>query len=177
MKGTTASNRYAKALLELAVEQNKLDQVAGDMNYLLEASKESLEFQTFLDSPVINSEKKVAIFNELFGQFEEVSLKFVQLIAKNGRESYLPTIAQSFDQQVKEFKGIVPVTIITASPMDNELKNTILGKIDKSVTGTLEIKEIVDESIIGGFVVRMGDTQIDASVSSQFNKLKQRLTR
>ncbi len=176
MKGTKLASRYAKALLELAIELNKLDSVTGDMNYLLEASKETREFQLFLDSPIIQSEKKIAILGELFGQFEEVTMSFVKLIAKNRRESYLPLIAQSFEAQVKEHKGIVPVTLISAKPLNEATRATILAKIQTAIKGELEVKEQVDESLIGGFIVRMGDKQIDASVASQFNNLKQRLT-
>lgn len=177
MKGTKTAGRYAKALLEIAIEQNKVEQVAGDMSYLLEANNETVDFQLLLDSPVVNSDKKIAIFGELFGQFEDISMSFIKLIAKNRRESYLPAIAHSFEQQVKEYKGIVPVTIVSATPLDAAVRGGIIGKIEKSVSGQLEIKELVDESLIGGFIVRMGDKQIDASVANQLNNLKQRLTR
>lgn len=177
MKGTKTASRYATALLEIAIEQNKLEQVASDMNYLLEANNETVDFQLLINSPVINSDKKIAIFSEIFGQFEEVSMSFIKLITKNRRESYLPTIAASFDKQLKEYKGIVPVTIISATPLDSSVKSAILGKVEGSAKGQLEVKELIDESLIGGFIVRMGDKQIDASVASQFNNLKQRLTR
>ncbi len=177
MKGTKTASRYATALLEIAIEQNKLEQIAGDMNYLLEANNETVDFQLLINSPVINSDKKIAIFNEIFGQFEDVTMSFIKLITKNRRESYLPTIAESFDKQVKEFKGIVPITITTASAIDASVRSSILAKIEGSVKGQLEVKELIDESLIGGFIVRMGDKQIDASVASQFSNLKQRLTR
>ena len=99
------------------------------------------------------------------------------MITKNGRENLLPEIATSFDALVKEHKGIVPVTLISAKKLDDQTKKSILDKVSSSVEGTIEVNEILDESLIGGFVVRMGDTQIDASISSQFNNLKQRLTR
>lgn len=177
MKGTKTASRYATALLEIAIEQNKLEQVASDMNYLLEANNETVDFQLLINSPVINSDKKIAIFNEIFGQFEDVSMSFIKLITKNRRESYLPTIAESFDKQLKEHKGIVPVTIISAATLDEAVKNSIISKVEGSVKGQLEVKELIDESLIGGFIVQMGDKRIDASVANQFNNLKQRLTR
>ncbi len=177
MKGTKVAGRYATALLELAIEQNKIEQVSADMKYLLEANNETRDFQLLLDSPIVNASKKIAIFEEVFGQFEELSMSFVKLITENGRESFLADIAETFDAKVKEYKGIVPVTLITAVPMAESTKNIILEKVEKSVTGQLEVTELIDESLIGGFIVRMGDKQIDASVASQFNDLKQRLTR
>jgi F-type H+-transporting ATPase subunit delta len=177
MKGSKVAARYATALLELAIEQNKIEQISGDMKFLLETNNETRDFQLLLDSPIVKGDKKIAIFSELFGQFEDVSMSFVKLITENGRESYLPSIAEAFDVQLKEHKGIVPVTLISAVQLDASTKKIILDKVDKSISGQLEVTELIDESLIGGFIVRMGDKQIDASVASQFNDLKQRLTR
>lgn len=177
MKGTKVASRYAKALLELAIENNTIDQVLGDMNYLLSANNETRDFQLFLNSPIIKADKKIAIFAELFDQFETVSKSFIELITKNGRESLLPEIAASFNAQVKEYKGIVPITLISATALDSATKDSILAKVSARVSGQLEVTEQIDPSLIGGFIVRMDDKQIDASIASQFNNLKQRLTR
>lgn len=177
MKGTKAASRYAKALLELAIEQNKLTQVSEDMRALSSASEETKEFQLFLDSPVINAEKKNSIFNELFGQFDKITISFIHLITKNGREAILPAIADSFDSQMKEYLGITPVTLISAQPLDAATKTAILDKVQATVKGKLELDEQIDASILGGFIVKMGDNRIDASVANQLKNLKQRLTR
>jgi F-type H+-transporting ATPase subunit delta len=177
MKGTKAASRYATALLELAIENNMVDQVAADMKYLSEVSEETREFKVFLKSPVIKSDKKIAVINEIFGQFEELTRGFVNLVTKNRRENLLPDIADAFDAQVKHYKGIVPVTLVSAVRLDDTTKAQILSKLNGMVKGELEVTEKIDADLIGGFVVRMGDTQIDASVSRQLNDLKQRLTR
>ena len=78
MKGSKIAGRYATALLELSIEQNKVDQVLADMKYLLEVNNETRDFQLLLDSPIVKGDKKIAIFEELFGQFEEVSTSFVK---------------------------------------------------------------------------------------------------
>jgi len=147
------------------------------MKYLLEVNNETRDFQLLLDSPIVKSDKKIAIFGELFGQFEEISTAFVKLITTNRRENHLPSIAEAFDLQVKEYKGIVPITIVSAKQLEDSTRRIILEKVENSVTGQLEVTELIDDSLIGGFIVRMGDKQIDASVASQFNELKQRLTR
>ncbi|OFZ58091.1 MAG: ATP synthase F1 subunit delta [Bacteroidetes bacterium RIFCSPHIGHO2_02_FULL_44_7] len=177
MKRTKAAARYAKALLELAIEQNKVDGVLGDMQFLAKTSEETREFELLIASPIIHPDKKISIFEMVFEQFETVSLSFVRLITKNRREAHLPAIAEAFEALVKEYKGIVPITVFTATPMDAGTRDLLIEKIQASVEGTLEVTEKIDESLIGGFIVRMGDVQIDASVSSQFNNLKQRLTR
>ncbi len=177
MKSTKVATRYAKALLELAVEQKNLDSVTGDMNFLYEVAAESRDFELLIASPIVNADKKIAIFEAIFDQFEELSMMFVKLITKNGRESLLPQIASEFSMQVKAHKGIVPVTLTSVKPLNDATRAMIMGKLEGIITGTLEVKEEIDESLIGGFVVRMGDVQIDASVASQFNNLKQHLTR
>ena len=177
MKSTKVATRYAKSLLELAIEQDKIDSILGDMNFLLTTNNETREFERLIASPIVNTDKKIEIFEKVFEQFEDISMSFVKLITENRRESHLPAIAQSFSDQVKEFKGIVPMTITSAVPLDSSTREKIVAKIQASVKGQLEIEEKIDESLIGGFVVRMGDMQIDASVSNQFNNLKQRLAR
>ncbi|MES2798661.1 MAG: ATP synthase F1 subunit delta [Bacteroidota bacterium] len=177
MKGTKSASRYAKALLELAIEFKQVDAISNDMKFLLQTN-ENKDFGVFLNSPVINTDKKISILNEIFGQFEELTTKFINLVTKNRREALLPTIAESYDEQMKAYKGIVPVTITSAVSLNDTTKNEIIGKIGSSVSGKeIELTEVIDADIIGGFIVRMGDTQIDASVASQFGKLKQRLTR
>ena len=177
MKNTKAASRYAKALLELAIEQKKIDSVLGDMQFLLRTSNDIHDFELLIASPIINADKKISIFEKVFEQFEEVSMAFIRLITKNRREGLLPQIAASFEAQVKDYRGIVPITLISAVKLQDSTKDGILAKVQASVKGTLEVTEEIDSSLIGGFMVRMGDVQIDASVSSQFNNLKQRLTR
>lgn len=177
MKSTKVAARYAKALLELAIEQKKVDSVSGDMHFLLQTNNEAHDFELLIASPIVKADKKIEIFKLIFEQFEEITMAFVELITKNGREALLPAIAAEFEAQVKTHKGIVPMTLVSATPLDQATKDAILGKVQGSVNGTLEITEVIDESLIGGFMVKMGDTQIDASVSSQFKNLKQRLTR
>ncbi len=177
MKNTKVASRYAKALLDLAIEQNNVDAVLGDMKFLLQANNDTRDFELLIASPIVNSDKKISIFEKIFEQFEKVSLEFVKLITTNRREALLPEIAESFEAQVKEHKGIVPLTLTSAVKLDDKTKEAILAKIQATVKGQLEVKEVIDEELIGGFMVRMGDTQIDASVASQLNNLKQRLTR
>jgi F-type H+-transporting ATPase subunit delta len=177
MKSTKAASRYAKALLELAIEKNRIDQVTSDISTLLQANNETKEFQLFLDSPVINAEKKNSIFKVLFPKFDEITTLFIELITKNGREAMIPQIANSFEAQLKAHKGIVPVTLISAQALDSKTKETIIAKVQSTIKGILEVTEEIDASLIGGFVVKIGDNRIDASVANQLENLKQRLTR
>jgi F-type H+-transporting ATPase subunit delta len=176
MKGTKVAVRYAKSLLELSLENGNLDAVAGDMNHFSKTLEENPELLRLLNSPIVTGEKKMDIFNAVFGQFEKITMDFFALITKNGREKVLPAIAKSFDEEVKLHKGIVSVELITAIALDDSTRKSILAKVEDSVTGTLEVKETINADLIGGFIVKMGDKQIDASVANQLNNLKQRLT-
>ena len=177
MKSTKAASRYAKALLELALDQGLQDKVASDMAYVAKVCLEEKDFVNLLKSPIVKADKKISIFKSLFVDFDNLTTMFIDLIAKNRREYMLGEIAFSFNAQLKEKKGIVPVTIVSAKALNSATKETILEKLKVSIQGQFEINEVIDESLIGGFIVRMDDKQIDASVSSQFKNLKQRLTR
>jgi F-type H+-transporting ATPase subunit delta len=173
MKSTKSAARYAKALLELSQEQNKMDVVESNMLDIVKASNDTHDFQVFLNSPIIKADKKVSVMNQLFSNFDSLSMSFLELITKNGREGLIAEIANSFLVQLKELRGIVPVSITSATPLDSKTKEVILTKLKATINGQLEVEEIIDNALIGGFVIRMGDKQIDSSVASQLKRMKQ----
>jgi len=177
MKSTKSAGRYAKALLELALDQNKVEVIESNMEQILTVAAEANDFQVFLNSPLIQVDKKIEVIKAIFVNFDALSISFLELVANNGRESLITEISKAFLNQLKEHRGIVPITIVSARPLDANTKGQITAKIKAAVNGTLEITETVDESLIGGFIVRMGDHQIDASVSNQLNRLKQELVK
>jgi F-type H+-transporting ATPase subunit delta len=177
MKSSKSASRYSHALLDLAIEQGNLDTVAADMKFMAEVCAENHDLELMLESPIVKADKKIAVLNAVFDQFDKVTKSFVELIVKNRREGLLPQIAASFDSQLKAYKGIIPVKLVSAKPLDAGVKKTILSNLEKSVKGTLEVTEELNADLIGGFIVRMGDTQIDASVASQLGQLKTRLTK
>ncbi|MEY3682435.1 MAG: hypothetical protein RLZZ289_962 [Bacteroidota bacterium] len=173
MKSTKSAGRYAKALLELALDQDKLALVEADMLQLIKMSEEVHDFYVFINSPLIQIEKKVAVIHSIFKDFNEVTLKFLALVTNNGREGAMIEIAKQFIAQLMSHRGIVPVTIISAQQLEDNTKAEILSKINSVVKGTPLITEEVDASLIGGFIIRMGDQQIDASVATQLQRMKQ----
>ena len=109
MRSTKSAIRYAKAFLELSSESNSVDLVAVDMERIVEAGLETGEFQLFLNSPIVKTDKKISILNSLFPEFTELTSSFVELITKNKREYLLTEIASAFVNLLKKQKGIVPV--------------------------------------------------------------------
>jgi F-type H+-transporting ATPase subunit delta len=177
MKGFKVAGRYAQSLLELSQEQKSVDAVLKDMAAFIDVANDNRDFTAFLNNPIIKADKKNAVLDKVFPSFQELSQKFVHILTKNRREILLPLIAEDYIAKVKADRGIVPVTLTSAVKLDDTVKQSILAKLSKAIKGEIELDEKVDEDLIGGFVVRMGDTRIDASVSHQLSELKQRLTR
>jgi len=173
MKSNKSAVRYATALLELAIEHNKVELIESDILQFVQTAEEVHDFQVFLSSPLIITDKKISILNQIFKDFNQTTLDFMSLVAKNGRESIMVVIAQQFISLLKAHRGIVPITIISAQQLEEGTKQSILAKISATITGTPEITEQIDADLIGGFIVRMGDHQIDASVANQLKRLKQ----
>ena len=172
MKSTKSAIRYAKAILELSSETNAVDQVAADMERIVEAGNDTGDFQVFLNSPVIKTDKKISILKVLFSEFTELTMSFIELITKNKREYLLTEIASAFVSLLKKQNGIVPISVTSAVKLEKQTLNQILEKLKSHVDGEFEVTEEVDPALIGGFVVRMEDKQIDASIASQLNRMK-----
>ena len=173
MKSNKSAVRYATALLELCIEHNKVELIEADILQLIQTAEEVHDFQVFLSSPLIITDKKISILNQIFKDFNQTTLDFLSLVANNGRESIMIDIAKQFNSLLKTHRGIVPITIISAQQLEEATKSSILAQISGSINGTPEISEQIDAALICGFIVRMGDHQIDASVANQLKRLKQ----
>ena len=174
MRNPRLAGRYAKSLIGLAIERNELDKVYEDMLYLQSLIKQSNEFLVILRSPVINPDKKKAILESVTnGNISEMVAGFVRLLILKGRESNLPEIIPAFIDQYKVLKNIFVVTLSTATPASDELKQTIIEKAKEATSlQNIELKTIVNEDLIGGFVLQLGDTLVDASVIYDLNAIK-----
>ena len=173
MASSKSASRYATALLDLAIEQKSIDKVNADMIELSNLCKESDELRNMLKSPIVNDLKKVEAFNAIFGKsWDEMSLKFIALIVKNSRANIIPHIADSFVDQYRRQLGILDVQLTSATKLEDATKAQILAKIEKNFEGKIELHESIDKDLIGGFVVRIDDKQIDASIANQLSNLK-----
>lgn len=167
MLNPRVASRYAKALLDLAVEKDQLEQVYGDMLYLEQVTKGSKEFVSLLRSPVVKSDVKIKAVNAVTaGHIGPVTAAFTDLMIQKTREAVLPEIVSAFIKQYKDRKGIHIVKLTTAIPLSDAVKAEIVEQVKK--TGNiqnLELEEVIDPNIIGGFVLQAGDKLIDASIS------------
>lgn len=176
MNESRISVRYSRALFLSALEKNNLDRINSDMNLVKEVCNVS-EVKELLSNPVIVASKKTEILHDLLEKnLEELTMSLIDLVVKNGREKYLPAIARVFMHEVKKHKGITEMVLTTAMNVSPAIKKQISEKIEKLLNTRIELKENVDESIIGGFVLKVEDNYIDASVKNKLNKIKKELS-
>jgi F-type H+-transporting ATPase subunit delta len=173
MPNPRLAHRYAKSLLDLAVEKDQLEQVNNDMLYLQQLTKGSRDFLTLLRSPVISADKKQgAIAAVTAGNLTEMTAAFTRLLVSKGREGELPEIITAFIKQYKDKKGIHTVKLTTAAPISDEVKNRIVEQV-KTTGGiqNIELETVVDPKLIGGFVLQAGDKLVDVSIAYDLKEL------
>lgn len=172
------ASRYTKSLLDLAVEQGQLEAVHQDMIRLLDLAESNREFKVMLKSPVISADKKLKVLNALFADAKSSLTKsFFAVVAQKGREGVLLDIAKEFHRQYNLYNHIQEAEVVTTYALDEEMRATFVNLV-KEVSGKekVELKEKTDPELIGGFVLTVGDKQIDESLSSKLNHLKLQFT-
>lgn len=168
------ASRYAKPILELANEKGNLEEVMKDMVSFKSLCQSNRDFVLMLKNPIIPHLKKLAMLKEIFGKkANKITLSAFDIIARKNREQYLPEIAREFIKKYNEFKGIAETSITTVIPLNASLKKEVI-EIVKKITGkkSVELTELIDESILGGFILKIDDRQIDDSIHSKLNELK-----
>ncbi|AKD02668.1 ATP synthase F1 subunit delta [Pontibacter korlensis] len=173
MSDIRVASRYAKSLIELAEEKNLVDQVNADMQLFIQVVSQNRDFKLLLQNPIVKSDKKLAIINGVFkGKVQELTLAFFNLIARKNREAVLETVATSFQEQYRTLQGIQTAEVVSAAPLTPALRDELGKKLVAQTGKRIELIERVDPSLIGGFVLRVGDKQIDSSVRNSLRKLR-----
>jgi F-type H+-transporting ATPase subunit delta len=173
MRETIVASRYAKSLLDLALEQGQLEKVYADMKLILDVCRENADLTVFLKSPVINTDKKKSVLKQIFsGKLSPMTDAFINLMVSHKREMHLEYIAAEFLKQYKSHKKILTAVITTASGLDAALRSQVMELVKKSASSEVELEEKVDKSLIGGFVLRIGDKQVDASILRKLQELR-----
>lgn len=174
MTESRVASRYVKSLLSLAVEQNALDQVHSDMLSFSKVVKENRDFALMLRNPIIKHDKKREVLEKIFtGKVNKLTLAIFDIITSKNREPLLPAIAEEFHHAYNAYKNVGEASVTTAVPLDAQLRSE-LEKIVRKLSDKkdVELKEKVDADMIGGFVLNVGDRQIDASIKNKLNALK-----
>ncbi|MDX1913366.1 MAG: ATP synthase F1 subunit delta [Saprospiraceae bacterium] len=179
MSVTRIATRYAKSLIDLAIEQGKLPQVSADISALSAAAK-NRDLYLMLKSPIISADKKNAVLDAIFGKsLDQLTMAYLTLLVNKGREMYLPEIAAEFAAQYKNMQKITTVKVISAVPLSEAVLSDLKTRMLKSgiTHPNLEVETAVDPEIIGGFVLEFDDKRYDASVANKLMELKSEFTK
>ena len=170
-----AAIRYAKAILDIAHSNGKASNVNEDMKSIAASIAESAELKDFLANPTVKGEVKISALSEIFVSAQNETKGLFQLLLENKRFEILPAVAAQYNVLFDEMSGVHVAKVTTAFPITPELEAKVLAKIKEFSNKTVTIQNIVDESIIGGFVLRIGDKQYNASVASRLQTLRREL--
>ncbi len=168
------ATRYAKSLMELAMEQGKLAQVSADMASLASATQHR-ELFLMLKSPIIYGDKKIAVLEALFkSKFDALTMSYLELLVNKGREEYIPEISAEFAGQHKAMQKITSVTVTTATEMSDAVLALLKKKLLESgaTSENLEVVTKVDPKLIGGFLLEFDSKRYDASIAHKLEELK-----
>jgi len=170
MSVETIASRYAKSLIELGLQYNNLSVINNDME-ALKTALQNRDFLMMMRSPVVKADKKQKSVDAIFGDsMDKISAGFVKLIIKKGRERYLLQIINDFIKQYNSILKLISATVITAQPVDNDFLEKVKSKFPSGYT--VNLTNEVDPSIIGGFIIKFGDTYYNASVAHHLKKVK-----
>lgn len=167
------ASRYAKSLIDLSIEQGNLDTVKTDMEEFIAVLRQNKELQAVLKNPIIKQDLKTNILNGLFGDRVQSSImEFLRILVRKGRSNILYATAKEFVREYNEVKGIVHATVSSAVPLSAANMSAVNQAIAEEIGAKVILENKIDEKLIAGFVVKVGDQQIDASVAGKLSKLE-----
>jgi F-type H+-transporting ATPase subunit delta len=176
MNDSKISVRYSRALFASAIDKNLVDKVYQDMTFISEICRIP-EVQEVLRSPVIVPSKKRSILSGLLEKnVDSLTLSLVGLLIKNGREEYLPAVARVFRDETLKYRGITQTDLITAVPVTDSVRKQISELVSSVFRTKVELNESVDKDIMGGFILKVNDSYIDASVKTRLRKIRKGLS-
>ena len=177
MASKRVASRYAKALLGFASERNELDLVESELRMISSLIATSREFELLLTSPVVKPNKKKVILKAIYKEsLSELTFGFINILVTKGRESILPTVVTEALSQLRLINNIQAAEVRSATPLEVSSRENILAEIAKIHDGVIELKETIDPDLLGGFILRMDDKQIDASLKRQLSTLRRKLS-
>lgn len=175
MSDVKVASRYAKSLLELAVEKNILEEVMKDVKQFLSIASENRELVLALKSPIINSDKKLSILKAVMGTgTQSLIMIFFDLVTRKNRANVLVETFKEFEKQYNAQKGIQVAEVTTTFALTDELRSKFI-QIVKEISGLEQVQlvENINPELIGGFILKVNDKQLDDSISSKLRKLRQ----
>lgn len=168
--------RYAKAFFSLAKEKGLTGEFREDAGLISSVCATSNDFILLIESPLVATSGKIKILKSIFGgKINPLSLNFLALVTENRREKYIPGIFRNLEELYRKEEGIKTAVLTTAKPLDNAIVEQIKKSLESEFGVKVELSQTINNDLIGGFVLRIEDTQYDASVSNQLKKMKEKL--
>lgn len=172
MKNSKIATRYAKALFDLALENQKDEKVLQNLFDVAETIRQSRELSIVINSPVVNDDKKIAVLNAIFSSaIEEITLKFVCLIVKKNRELFINDIYEAFEDLYLKHHNITKVLVRSTIVLSEAIKNRIIAFVEKEAQSKVQIEEQIDEDLIGGLIISYDNKQFDSSIETRLKEL------
>ena len=172
MLTSKVAKRYAQGLLDFTQESGNTESVFNEMKDIVKIMSQSKDLNQFFSTPIIDARKKEAIALEIFKDFSPVAKNIIRLIIKQGRESQLKGIAQEFINKVEDIKGTQRISLTSASKLSEQNIQKIIADSKMVNVTNYDLETIIKPDILGGYILRVGDQQIDASVRTQLNNIK-----
>jgi len=176
MSGSRAAIRYAKAVLSLATDQKSAEAVNSDMKLITNTIAQSEDLNQMLQSPVVRSSDKKAVLTSVFKNANVATVNLIDTLISNKRLALLNDVSASYTQLYDQMRGSQVASVTTAVPLTDDLKTKVLAKVKELTGKEAEVENIIDESILGGFILRVGDIQYNASIANKLDKLKREFT-
>ncbi|MDY8138709.1 ATP synthase F1 subunit delta [Aquimarina sp. 2201CG5-10] len=171
-----AAIRYAKAVLSLAQDKKATEDVQKDMQSIIATTSDSAELRMVLTSPLIKGEVKLASLKEIFKGAGDITHKLFDILIANKRVDLLAGVAKQYIILLDQLNNTQVATVTTAIPLDKALSTKVLAKVKELTGNEATIENVIDESIIGGFILRVGDMQYNASIAHKLTTLKRELS-
>lgn len=173
MRHTKVKKRYAKALFDLALEQNIIQNIYDDMLFLMQVCKQVPEFKILMRSPIIKSDKKIKILSAILpSSIHPVTRKFIEIVTKKNRETFLDCMSYEFVELYKEHHHIQTVYLTTSHEINNNIRELIVSTISAEIESKIDLVEDVDNELIGGFILKTRDKVFDSSYKGRIENLK-----
>nr|WP_295599079.1 F0F1 ATP synthase subunit delta [uncultured Terrisporobacter sp.] len=171
------ANRYAEALFQLSEEENITKEIYNELHDVVEVIKNNKELDNVLKSPLVAKNEKTQLIEALFNNKINNNLKnFLKILVEKGRISSLKSIELTFKELLNDKHNIIEGTVISAIALTEKQVKELEEKLSKKYNKNVTLENEVDQSILGGVLVRLGNTQIDGSVKTRLNNIKDQLT-
>ncbi len=163
---------YAHSLFSLAEDEGLIEKIYEELKSLFEIFSENSEYITLLDSPTIPADKRFELIDEAFAPYMEYVTNLIKILCEKRRVFLLTDCIKEYEKLYNEKIGIKRVTVITATPLSESLKEKLVNKLEKEWDKKIDLTTKVDKSILGGIVLRTDNSQTDASVRTKLELIK-----